>query len=179
MRKKAPEAGRHRRQRGSTMVETVMALGILLLAFFGLIQIYHWAIARLFCEYSAFYAAKGVALGYNYNLALRSARVAAIGISGPDRSAGGDSDDEYERISTYLTRGDASGVWYEYWAGNTDDEPALRLYGPTPGEEACGTGWRGYAPRLAPNFARLLGITENPEPAATVTTYNYSSIYME
>ena len=93
--------------------------------------------------------------------------------------AGGDSDDEYERISTYLTRGDASGVWYEYWAGNTDDEPALRLYGPTPGEEAVGTIRLENAPRLSPNFARLLGITENPEPAATVTTYNYSSIYME
>ncbi len=163
------------------MLETVIAMAVLLLAFFGMLQIYFWAVTRLFCEYSAFYASKGVSLGYKYNLVLRSARVAAAGISGPARNSSRPSrnSDEYELLQSYMTKGDASGVWYKYWAGNTDAEPILRVSGPLPDDEAVSTVRLKNAPLLSPNFAKLLSIAENPEPAATVRTYNYSKLFLE
>ena len=66
----------------------MIALCVLFLLFFGLLQIFHWCVAELFCEYAAYYSAKGLALGYRPELAWRSGRVAAIGISG--RREGGD-----------------------------------------------------------------------------------------
>ena len=170
-----------RRQRGAAMLETVLATAVLLLAFFGMIQLYSWMVSQLFCEYAAFYASKGVALGYNYKLAHRAARVAAAAISGPNRSSGdGYGGDEYRRLSRYMTDGDASGVWYEYWAADSSaTDPELRLYGSLPDDEAVSTVRLENAPLLAPNIAGLFGVCHNPSPEATVTTYNYSKLYLE
>ena len=63
------------------MLETLIALIMLCLLFFGAMQIFQWAFARMFCDYSSFYAAKAFSLGYAYRTISKVARVAAIPIS--------------------------------------------------------------------------------------------------
>lgn len=76
-----------RRQKGSTILETMLCIAILMMVFFGLIQIFNFAIANMICEYSAFYAAKSHALGYTPAITRRAARTAAMAASGRDYSA--------------------------------------------------------------------------------------------
>ena len=78
-----------RRRRGASMLETMMVLCIMLFLFFSLFQVYSWVVAKIFCNYSAYYGGKGMALGYRLAIARRAARVAAIGISGRARDQRG------------------------------------------------------------------------------------------
>ena len=66
------------RERGSTTFEAIMAIVILFLIVFSMLQIYHWCMSRQICQYSAFFTNKWVSLGYHDELALRAAKVAAI-----------------------------------------------------------------------------------------------------
>ncbi len=185
--KRQPNRSR-RREQGTALLESVIALCILFFAFFALLQIYQWCVAKIFCQYSAYYAGKGMALGYRVPIVLRSARVAAIGISGRNQTnaAHGTLQDERANAELYMTTGDRSGVWYEYWGPlYTSDGPELTM----------GGNWRDYgsqdnrlvdttirlkdAPLLHPNLARPLGIGKTPEPDATVTSYNYAKILLE
>ena len=118
------------RHHPSTLVESVMVICVLFLFFFGLLQIMEWFYGFIFCQYSAYYASKGMALGYKDFFTLRAARVAAISISGPflghDVSAGRASDLKY--AENYMTRGDSSGVWYQYWGTRSNpDDTRLRV----------------------------------------------------
>ena len=72
----------NKHESGSTTVEALMAVVILFMIAFAMIQVYHWCITKQFCQYSAFYTSKSLALGYRDDVALRAARVAAIAISG-------------------------------------------------------------------------------------------------
>ena len=114
-----------RRRRGASMLETMMVLCIMLFLFFSLFQVYSWVVAKIFCNYSAYYGGKGMALGYRLAIARRAARVAAIGISGcaRDQAAVTTVDAERDAAQLYMTKGDASGVWYDYWYPRTGDDP--------------------------------------------------------
>lgn len=172
-------AGKQRRrsgERGAAIFESVAALLILCLLFFGMLQIFYWCIQQQFCEYAAFYTAKSAALGYRPNFCMRAARVAAISISG--RRRGRSNLSETDAASNYMTSGDASGVYYQYWYPQKANEPELYFTAGT-GTIASGTVRLLNAPLLGPGFAALLGIAENPEPSGNVRTYNYSLLYME
>ena len=172
-------AGKNRkrsRERGAAIFESVAALLLLCLLFFGLLQIFYWCIQKQFCEYAAFYTAKSAALGYRPNFCLRAARVAAISISGKRRGRSNLS--EKDGAASYMTSGDASGVYYEYWYPQKADDPELYLTAGT-GPMASGSIKLLNAPLLGPGFAAMLGIAENPEPSGNVQTYNYSRLYME
>ena len=106
--KKNPQKSEY--ESGSTTVEAVTAVLILTLVLFGMLQIYHWCMTRQFCQYAAFYACKSMALGFQPDLAMRAARVAAINISG---QSDGEGDDDEAAAKKYMTYGDASGVRYE------------------------------------------------------------------
>lgn len=109
-----------------TMVESVMVLCVLFLFFFGMLQIMEWFFGFIFCQYSAYYATKGMSLGYADYVTLRAARVAAMSISGPSNFSGNDSNSNYNRAKNYMSRGDASGVWYRYW-GNINNRTGTQL----------------------------------------------------
>ncbi len=177
MRRPVKKSGHRRRERGATLVESMLAICFLFFLFFAMLQVYQWCVEVVFCQYSAFYGSKGIALGYRPALAMRGARVAAIGISGRDLSHKGG--DEESRARAYMTQGDNAGVAYEYWFPRRAKGPELRLYGPAWEDEATGIVRLAHAPLLHPGLARPLGIAENPEPSATVTTYNYSKLYLE
>lgn len=115
---------RRSRERGAAIFESMAALTVLCLLFFALLQIFYWCIQTQFCEYAAFYASKSVALGYRPNFCLRAARVAAISISGPRR--GRTNLSEKEGAELYMTEGDASGVYYDYWYPQRSTAPELR-----------------------------------------------------
>lgn len=162
----------------------MIALCVLFLLFFGLLQIFHWCVEKLFCEYAAYYSAKGLALGYRPQLAWRSGRVAAIGISGP-LEGGNAAGDERALAERYMTRGDASGVRYRYWLPRADsEEPELRLSGRSDdlGDDngiISSTVQLHNAPLLHSNLAAPLGIAMPPSPAATVRTRDYSRLYLK
>ena len=177
MRRTATGSGDRNGERGATLVESMLAICFLFFLFFALLQVYHWCLQTVFCQYSAFYGSKGIALGYQPSLAMRGARIAAIAISGRELSH--QTGREEERARAYMTQGDNSGVVYEYWFPRRTGGPELRLYGPVWGDEASGTVRLSNAPLLHPGLARPLGIAENPEPTATVTTFNYSQLYLE
>lgn len=168
-----------RRQRGAAIFESMAALLVLCLLFFALLQIFYWSIQVLFCEYSAFYGSKSVALGYRPNFCLRAARVAAIAASGP--RMGRTDISETRGAELYMTEGDASGVYYKYWYPQRNDDPELTLSAGT-GNLASATIQLENAPLLNSVFANFTGfflIDKTPEPAATISTYNYSKLFME
>ena len=166
-----------RRQRGSVIFESVLAICVLMLAFFALLQIYRWAVAELFCHYSVYYTTKAASLGYKTNIGLRAGRVAAIAISGGRSST---DRNEEDRAESYMQYGDASGVSYPYWHPQTRDDPYLvvastRLAGE---EIECLTRLENM-PFIHEVLGRIFGISRNPSPEATGKTYNFSNIYLK
>ncbi len=185
MRKKRKQ---RKAEKGASIVEATVALCILCFIFFALLQVYQWCVNDAFCEYGAFYTAKGLALGYDPVIVWRSARVAAIGISGPavgsNRGVGVEA--EEEMAESYMVNGDYSGVWYEYWSGGSSRQrPELYISGSpgTSGDNGApiinGRVELMHAPLLHPNLAVPLGISAPPNPVGRVTIFNYSGLYME
>jgi len=175
--RKTEKRRRHNAQCGSSLVEATAAICILFLVFFAMFQIYQWCMARFFCRYSAFYGSKGMALGYQPQFALRSARVAAISISGRNTGSRGENEADAE---SYMTGGDGSGVSYEYWHPQRSSDPWLYFSGNrTPGDVAECRVRMVNMPLVVPGIAPFLGISENPEPSVKVETVNYSQIFLE
>ena len=166
-----------RGERGSSRIEAMAAICILFLIFFVLLQINRWSLAHFFCQYAAFYGAKGMSLGYDPQFPLRGARVAGISVSGEKI---GSADDSESSARSYLTNGDASGVAYRYWHPQRSSDPWFEVGGDrTPGERAeCVVRLRNQ-PLIAPTTAPLLGIAENPVPRSKVSTYNWSRVFLE
>lgn len=172
-----------------TMVESVMVLCVLFLFFFGMLQIMEWFFGFIFCQYSAYYASKGKALGYKNYMSLRATRVAAISVSGPPRgniSSGRIT--EYYRAEDYLCRGDASGVWYQFW-GNPNSRTGTQLkLERIPSKMLIS----GVVPAIVTlSNSRYLGETDKDkgigaffkdaiykDPSATVQTINHA-VYLE
>ncbi len=69
-------------ERGQVFTETLLCLLLICLIFFGLMQVFHIAVARMLTDYSAYCAARSRAVGFDEDLSRRSARVASIGASG-------------------------------------------------------------------------------------------------
>ena len=191
---KSQKKDKSRRRHPVTMVESVMVICVLFLFFFGLLQIMEWFYGFIFCQYSAYYASKGMALGYQDYVTLRAARVAAISISGPPRgNVSSERVTDYDRAENYMTHGDASGVWYQFW-GNINNRSGTQL-------KITRTRNRNLDPheisgRVFLNnsllihsqdpddkihyrdLKTLLGIPEYKDPAARVETIDYAH-YLE
>ena len=114
-------------QSGSSMLETLIALIMLCLLFFGAMQIFQWAFARMFCDYSSFYAAKAFSLWYAKRTIDKAARIAAIPISGPDENnlLKLERKDLTNRLRLYMSTGNA-GVNFPYWDASGRD-PDLKV----------------------------------------------------
>lgn len=77
---------RRKSESGATIVESLFCILLLCLVFFSLLQIWHWGVAKMLCEYSSFYATKASSLGYSRRIVQRASRIAATGVSGEDIS---------------------------------------------------------------------------------------------
>ena len=98
-----------------------------------------------------------------------------------DQAAVTTVDAERDAAQLYMTKGDASGVWYDYWYPRTGDDPQLMLGGRfNSGDNSVSTTVRlENAPLISPRLAIPLGISRNPDPGDTVSTYNHSALYLE
>lgn len=168
---------KYKRQQGSVIFESVLAICVLMLTFFALFQIYRWAAAELFCHYSVFYAAKGASLGYKNNIALRAARVAAIAISGGRSST--DADEE-SYAESYMRSGDAAGISYPYWHPQNASDPCLAVGSRRQSGETIECLVRlENMPLVHEVLGKIFGITRNPSPQAVGKTYNFSDLYLK
>lgn len=166
-----------RKENGASMLEAMIALCFLCFFFFSLLQIYQWCNAKIFARYSAYYGAKGRALGYKQNLMLRAARVAAIPVSGPSSGVKGPS--ELHDATNYMQNGDGSGVWYKYWYPQKQSDTELRLRGNHQGDNIFVRVRLVNSPLISPVLEKLMGISENPEPGGDSYFYNYASQFLE
>ena len=168
---------KRRGESGAVIFEAVLAICIMMMFFFALMQIYKWAQTELFCNYSVFYGAKAVSLGYRPNIALRAARVAAIPVSG---SAGAGKYDEESHAANYMQYGDAAGIHYAYWHPQNPEDPCLLIgSGNLDGSTiTCSTELRNM-PLLNQAIGKVFGISKNPEPGATGKVWNYSKLFLK
>lgn len=164
-------------QKGAVIFESVLAICVLLLAFFAMLQIYRWATTELFCHYSVFYSTKAVSLGYKTNIGLRAARVAAIAISGGRSST---DRDEESHAEAYMQHGDAAGISYAYWHPQSPQDPCLTVASTSIKDESveCWTILEKM-PLVHEVLGRIFGISRNPEPRARAKAYNFSNLYLQ
>lgn len=138
-----------RNERGTAIVESLMAIAVLLIIFFGMYRIFDFTVANMVCEYSSFYAAKSWSLGYRPSTTRRAARVAAMPASGrdysvirPTASLSGMQNDAAARARDYMQydRAGVYGVNFEYWDEQDirPNEPYLAVYGETGVEKVAG-----------------------------------------
>lgn len=174
-------------ERGATIVETMMAIAILMFIFFGMYRIFDFTVANMICEYSSFYAAKSWALGYRPATTRRAARVAAMPASGRDLSVirppnnlNSMQSDSAERAKDYMQfdRAGVYGVNFEYW-GEQDvspDQPYLSIYGETGSDKVTGVV-RILNKPLWPYETRKKAPTVDVA-GATTQMINYSDNYL-
>lgn len=164
-------------QQGAVIFESVLAICVLMLAFFALFQIYRWAMAELFCHYSVFYSTKAASLGYKSNIGLRAARVAAIAISGGHSST---HVDEETNAESYMVNGDASGVSYPNWHPQNRLDPCLTVMSTSLSGETirCITLLENL-PLVHEVLGKIFGISRNPSPRAEGKAYNFSQLYLK
>ncbi len=147
------------KERGSTIVETMLAIAVLMFIFFGMYRIFDFTVSNMICEYSSFYAAKSWSLGYRPSTTQRAARVAAMPASGRDisgiratRSINYMQSNSAERAQDYMQyeRGGVFKVNYEYWTqqdvshnyqsqDSSRKAPFLLIHGTTGTDKVSGT----------------------------------------
>lgn len=106
-------------RRGQAMVETVLAVLVIMLIFFGAYQLSRMVAARTLLDHAAARAARAKAVGFNDFMCEKSARVAMIPVAGerlwPEEAGFA----EVARVPIYLTAEDwprAQAVLdYEHW----------------------------------------------------------------
>jgi len=116
---------------GQVITETLLCMLLICLVFFGLMQVFHMAVANMITNYAAWSAARSSIVGFDEQIVGRSARVASIGASGiltrsgSGEATGVDSDSleaqfnlEKSRIPYYLS----GELYFEYDHWNTMDE---------------------------------------------------------
>lgn len=177
-------------EHGGTLVESMFCMLMICLIFFGLMQIFHWSVAKILCEYSAFYAVKGASLGYNRGIVERAAKVALTGISGADESnvpaqAPYRRDELSERAADYMMYADAGmyGVDFEYWTDNRNNTIPY-VYIPQPRESSSGNYFDANVsienmPLLHESFSNFVFTDRVDIPAGEATMYNHSQHYLD
>ena len=170
---------KRKKQSGASLLESMIALLLMCLIFFGSMQIFQWALAKLFCNYSAFYAGKAYSLGYSVRTINKAARIAAIPISGPDEDGILKLDKKTleTRLRTYMASGNA-GVKFQYWDAPGGD-PDLQV-----GHPVNGPGYVRVTLKNAPylsdgikNFLKIGGRPVNPQ--AELKVINHSDGWAE
>ncbi len=181
---------KYKSEYGGTLVESMFCMFIICLIFFGLLQIFHWSVAKILCEYSSFYAVKGASLGYNQGIVERAAEVALTGVSGADESnvpvmAPYSRYDLSERAADYMMYSDAGmyGVNFEYWTDHRNSTtPYVRI--PTPQTSSTGSYFNARVsienmPLLHEALSNFVFVDRVDIPAGEATMYNHSQHYLD
>ena len=187
-------------QRGATIVESMICMLLLCMVLFGLLQIFQWTMAKMVCEYSSFYAAKGSAYGFADTIVVNGARVAAIAASGQD--TGSDKEplqDKFRvgngvidiaayrkqlaiRAQNYMVNS-YSTINYEYWNYGQTSSTSPVLYIPIINNMAptvTATVSVLNMPLLDKGVAMFVNGVQNVDiPAGTSQMYNHAQNYLD
>lgn len=130
---------RQRRQRGQSLIETVIGVMILSLVFFGAVQVAYLYIAQLIAHHTAFVTARSYSVGFNNDIVERAKEVGSIGLAGPITMPA-----EYtsynmlqlgavepDLIATHVQNKGYS-VYYSYWSRVYKDVPLVEVDGVVP-----------------------------------------------
>jgi hypothetical protein len=175
---------------GGTMVESFFCMLVICLILFGLLQIFHWSVTKMLCEYSSFYAAKGQALGYNQGIVERAAHVALTGVSGADESivpalAPYSRYELSERAADYMMYSDGGmyGVDFEYWEPDNRNQTTpyvvVRHGNSIAGEFSNAAVSIENMPLLHESFSNFVFTESADIPAGEATMYNHSQHYLD
>lgn len=186
---------RKKSEKGSTILESLVCIMLLCLLFFGLMQIFQWAMAKMLCEYSSFYVAKAASLGYAQSIVRRAGRVSIMGASGKDISgtpvkwAGQSSSQKRllfsEIAQEYMQYSDLGphAINFEYWdpSGATSDTPEVEIpYPDRSGRTVEGRVRVDNMPLLHEDMKIFLGGASKADiPSGTSRTFNHSRYFLE
>ncbi len=178
------------REYGGTILEALFCMFVLGFVLFGMLQIFQWSVAKILCEYSSFYAAKGESLGYNRGIVERAARVALTAVSGTDESlvparAPYRRYDLAERAADYMMYSDAGmyGVNFEYWEpdNHNNNTPRVTVQRGAYSSENYANEEVAIAnmPLLDPALEAFIFTTQADIPAGKATMFKYSQYYLD
>lgn len=109
-------------EQGATIIESMLSIMVLMLILFGLLQLFHVALAREVSMFAAFRGARSAAVGFCDYLVHREAKVHSIPAAGPMTEYRNSSEfsSAYEQFSyeqTMIPRFMNGNQWlnYEYW----------------------------------------------------------------
>ncbi|QSH40911.1 hypothetical protein P0136_10760 [Lentisphaerota bacterium ZTH] len=178
----------HKPESGASIVEALFCVLLLCLVFLSLLQIWHWSVAKMLCEYSSFYATKASALGYSRQIVQRASRVAATGVSGEDISnvpvtAPYNRSDLISHAEDYMMYSQFGlyGVNFEYWepeeSGSNTPRLELRQY-----DNSAFTStrvWISNMPLLAAGVSLFMGSGDSVDvPYGSAASYNHAANYL-
>lgn len=185
-----------KQQRGGVLLESLIGMCFLLFLCFALVELFMMIGRQMVMDYSSFYGAKALALGYAGENCYKATRVAASGISGKDessayqvpmrKSSSAVRNQLRVQASRYMSLGRGSGVEYEYWYSDGDDSPrftwAMAPYG---NSVECEMTFRN-PPFLMEGMKKLLNLVsscsckgESPNPVGSTRMFNYAKIWMD
>ncbi len=184
-----------RKQRGSVLLESLIGMCILLFMCFALVELFMMIGRQMIMDYSSFYGAKALALGYAGENCFKATRIAASGISGRDLSS------EYQvpmqesssyvrdqlRIQSarYMSMGRGSGVEYEYWYSTGRSPRFTWSLSPFSSSVQCTVTFRD-PPFLIEGMRTLMNLASSssgkgkaPDPTGTTRMFNYAKTWMD
>jgi hypothetical protein len=177
------------KERGATILESLMCILLLCLIFFGLMQIFQWSMAQMLTEYSSFYAAKAHSLGYSRSIVERASRIAITGASGEDISAVPtvapfNQQNLSDAATEYMSYGQygPNRINFEYWEPDniTSDTPIIEINYSNPEDStAYGRVKIKNMPLLAENLSWFVAGATEANPSGTARAFNHSGLYLE
>ena len=184
---------KYRKQRGGVILESLIGMCFLLFLCFALVELFLMIGRQMIVDYSSFYGAKALALGFAGENCYKATRIAASGISGKDIS----SNSEYkvplsrsdawvrqklgEQAARYMSLGRPSGVEYEYWYTG-GHEPRFDWHlRPFDDFVRCVLVFRD-PPFLMEAMKKLMNLAspgKAPEPEGDTRMFNYAKIWLD
>ena len=111
---------------GAAIVESLLAMFVIFLVLFGLLQVFYFVVGQYFIDYAAIRGARSRAVGFREYLIQREVRVNALPASGDIVAPTLDENSLVDRmikersyINSYI--GGYRWLEYEYWEGKSAD----------------------------------------------------------
>ena len=174
-------------ERGSSILESMIAILLLCLIFFGIMQVFYFAMGDMICRYAAFNGARALSLGYTPRITEKTVRLSAMGISGKDRSSPKlktlPRADLLKKMQMYMMTGNAD-VDFEYWQNQhiiNRSAPILRHnFGSLNGEDADIQVRLDNCPLLTDGVGNLLNMgLKEADLKADYNFYNHSYKFLK
>lgn len=186
-------------QRGSSIVEGVIAILLICLILFGLLQVFLLYTAQEFTDYASFRTARSLSVGFNDSLARVEARTRAIPVSGTVLTPSDLKTTSYLDYFTSSTYKQSDGVYEyyyrlrrairhymegyrymecEYWMGENSYETKLEgKFSRKEDKVISEVKFSNYPLRLP--FAGAFSSDRVQDISSTVELKNHSSVYLE